>query len=254
MSSSFRRLGFSNSALVGQHWIIVPASGGEFIRTDVTAEMPSDEEASAAADERILEDLELLEGAVTAAAAAGNEKNVAGPDLTRLASIVLSFLVSPTSYDVQANLNAYADATPSVGAAALKAGTRGLMVLYHEFMKEGLTVAQARARCAAVGDRGLGPHVTDAVVDAWGQKTSRVAASLIARTVAANKLVDMDWSFGVTVASSDNDQVGKMYLQLRLTVDEQSRGHCVYFVEMTVEQFYTFLAALEVRRFACLLP
>jgi hypothetical protein len=42
-----------------------------------------------------------------------------------------------------------------------------------------------------VGDRGLGPHVTDAVVDAWGQKTSRVAASLIARTVAANKLVDM---------------------------------------------------------------
>ena len=203
--------------------------------------MPVDEETSAATDERILDDLAQLEAAVSAASTS------ATIDLTRLATIVLSFLVSPTSYDVQAQLNAYADATPGVGAAALKAGTRGLMVLYHEFMKEGLTATQVRTRCGEVGDRGLGPHVTNAAVEAWGQKTSRVAASLIARTVAANKLVDIDWSFGVTVASSDNNQVGKTYLQLRLTVDEQSRGHCVYFVEMTVEQFYAFLAAMEVR-------
>ncbi|KAJ9447493.1 COMM domain-containing protein 7 [Diplonema papillatum] len=59
------------------------------------------------------------------------------------------------------------------------------------------------------------------------------------------KLVDMDWRFGVTAATSESHSDGSTFLQLKLVLEngagEQER---VYF-ELTLPQFYEFLATLE---------
>ena len=94
--------------------------------------------------------------------------------------------------------------------------------------------------------------------------------SLINKTICINSLIDLDWSFGVTAASSDLDQVGKTFLQMRLTIktnndndtttttttdDENNESsnnsnnsnssNRDIFLELSLEQFYHFLAQLE---------
>ena len=192
------------------------------------------EELQLIADERIREDLATLQ--------TSNEGGINKNDLIRLTDIVLSFLISPVSFDIQTQLNTFAEETPLINAAIIKSSTRGLILFYQECMKEGMTVSQIHARCIELV---LDVVLSEAIVETWNKKTVKVAASLVSRTIKANKLIDMDWSFGVTAGSSDALQVGKTYLQLRLTIDEQSHGIRVYFFELSVEQFYSFLASIE---------
>lgn len=68
-----------------------------------------------------------------------------------------------------------------------------------------------------------------------------------------NKVVDMEWTFGVTAASSEVEAVGGTYLQLKLVIDkgvgsgedsDASREEAVH-MELTLPQFYEFLASME---------
>ncbi len=47
----------------------------------------------------------------------------------------------------------------------------------------------------------------------------------------------MEWRFGVTASSSDLDQVGSTFLQLKLVLDKGGLRENV-FVELTLPQFY----------------
>ncbi|OXU27425.1 hypothetical protein TSAR_004922 [Trichomalopsis sarcophagae] len=59
-----------------------------------------------------------------------------------------------------------------------------------------------------------------------------------------NKIVDVSWRFGVTVASSGTDEVGKNFLQLKVLYDEDGNTKSI-FTEMNLNQFYKFLHDLE---------
>ena len=62
----------------------------------------------------------------------------------------------------------------------------------------------------------------------------------------ANQLVDMDWVFGVTASSDSCNEVGKTYLQLKLTFDQNvGDGGKHMHLEMTVDQFFAFLSSME---------
>lgn len=78
----------------------------------------------------------------------------------------------------------------------------------------------------------------------WKRNAVHVATSLLSRAVTNNQLVDMDWIFGVTAASDDCNHVGKTFLQLKLTL-ESNTGRRVVLIELSLEQFYQFLASLE---------
>lgn len=93
---------------------------------------------------------------------------------------------------------------------------------------------------------GLDETRVAAIVNTWKERRSILAQSLLARTVSNAKLVDMDWSFGVTSATDDCDQIGKTYLRLKLTLDTGSaEGNKDVFMELTLDQFYQFLASME---------
>lgn len=79
----------------------------------------------------------------------------------------------------------------------------------------------------------------------WSNNSSTIANVLLTRTIANNKLLDMDWSFGVTASSDDCNQLGKTFLQMKVKVDTGDDGIKDLFFEMSLEQFYSFLAQAE---------
>jgi hypothetical protein len=91
---------------------------------------------------------------------------------------------------------------------------------------------------------GLSQEVTQQLCQTWGEHTTKIAHHLCNRIITKNRLRDLDWSFGVTSASDDCDHVGKTYLQLKLTIDHKDEPKDV-FLELTLDQFYQYLASLE---------
>ena len=62
---------------------------------------------------------------------------------------------------------------------------------------------------------------------------------------AMNKVIDVDWKFGVTASTSEKDKVGTSYLHLKFSIqDDNSQVKTVY-LEMSLPQFYSFLHELE---------
>ncbi|KAG7188872.1 hypothetical protein KM043_008478 [Ampulex compressa] len=59
-----------------------------------------------------------------------------------------------------------------------------------------------------------------------------------------SKIVDISWRFGVTAASSECDNVGKSFVQLKLSLAKNDKTTNV-FTEMTIGQFYKLLHDLQ---------
>lgn len=88
----------------------------------------------------------------------------------------------------------------------------------------------------------------------WRASHSDLSSSLVTSTLMVNKVVDMEWTFGVTAASSEVEAVGGTYLQLKLVIDKgvgsggqdgaSNREEAVH-MELTLPQFYEFLASME---------
>ena len=60
-----------------------------------------------------------------------------------------------------------------------------------------------------------------------------------------SKVVDVDWKFGVTASTSEDDKVGTSYLQLKITVENKDKELKNVYLEMSLPQFYSFLHELE---------
>ena len=89
-------------------------------------------------------------------------------------------------------------------------------------------------------------HISEVIVRVWQENQGRITASSLTKTLKANQLVDMDWVFGVTASSDSCNEVGKTYLQLKLTFDQDvGDGGKHMHLEMTVDQFFAFLSSME---------
>ncbi len=72
-----------------------------------------------------------------------------------------------------------------------------------------------------------------------------ICRSMVGQTFMINKLVDMEWKFGVTAASSEIKKLGNSFLQLKLVVSKGNDATEDIFMEMSLPQFYTFLHEME---------
>ena len=55
----------------------------------------------------------------------------------------------------------------------------------------------------------------------------------------------MEWKFGVTAASNQVAQVGATFLHLKLVIDRGNGRHEDVFMEMSLPQFFQFMADME---------
>lgn len=70
-------------------------------------------------------------------------------------------------------------------------------------------------------------------------------AELVRAVVCVNELVDFQWRFGVTAASSEVDKVGATFLQLTLVLDAGNGTRRNVRMELSLPQFYDFLQQMQ---------
>ncbi|MCF8884128.1 hypothetical protein L5849_15660, partial [Erythrobacter sp. SN021] len=76
---------------------------------------------------------------------------------------------------------------------------------------------------------GLAEDKAAAFQQKWEANQVNMSKGVLATTLMVNQLIDMDWKFGVTAASSELNKVGSTFLQLKLVLD---KGHTTDEVHM----------------------
>lgn len=154
----------------------------------------------------------------------------------------LDFVVNPSrSSAFQESLSTIAT-SHKISGSVLKTVTRSLLIFLQQVVNAVESSSQLEAKCQAMG---LQPNSTTLIISSWKKRSNQITSIALAKTVSSNRLIDMDWSFGVTAASDYSDQVGKTYLQLKLTIDAGEEGIKDEYFELTLEQFYQFLGQME---------
>lgn len=123
-------------------------------------------------------------------------------------------------------------------AGAAEAAVRGLIAILQSCARTGTTASDLEADCIALG---LDKTKALGVAAAFAKYTSEKRL----QDVDLRQLVDLEWKFGVTCATSESDKpVGKTFLQLKLKLDKNGTLENLY-IELTLPQFYDFLANME---------
>ena len=73
----------------------------------------------------------------------------------------------------------------------------------------------------------------------------QLQAESLRSVLSVNELVDFQWRFGVTAASSEVDRVGQTFLQLTLVLDKGDGGRQNVRMELSLPQFYDFLQQMQ---------
>ena len=195
--------------------------------------------------------------------------------LEELAEIVIRLIIVPVdgvrSAAVAAEVKAFAAARSVKNAAALQSGVRGLVALLQPAARRG-TSSEELARFAAAS--GLAEPQAAVLAALWEKRLVAPAGgggalagagavdddddddddddAALPGAETLRRLVDLEWKFGVTAASSESGaaHAGKTFLQLKLVLDAPGGGLEAVYLELTLNQFYEFLAHMERARAA----
>ena len=96
-----------------------------------------------------------------------------------------------------------------------------------------------------IGHSRLSEEATATLRGAWESSSRALASAGVKGSIMANQLVDMEWKFGVTAASDELGQVGSTFLHMKLVVDKGNGLREDVFMELTLPQFYEFMADME---------
>eukprot|EP00981_Chlorochromonas_danica_P002055 scaffold420_cov169-Ochromonas_danica.AAC.15 len=151
-------------------------------------------------------------------------------NLSRIIAASLSFLIHPFKDEYMQELGEIAAASSFIVDSPLSV------------LESGASSLQVKERSIALG---LSQTATTTLATTWNSWAGKIASHLVSKVVCKNKLIDMDWTFGVTASSDDCDHVGKTFLQLKLVLEQQNNERRTVFMELTLDQFYQFLASLE---------
>ena len=127
-----------------------------------------------------------------------------------------------------------------VNARALKNLVRSMLLFFQGALRHNLTPSHVAADLAALG---LKEGAATIVSAQWSNAVSGLAAAVATQALSVDRLVDMEWRFGVTASTSELKSVGATFLQLKLVLDKRDgTGTEAVHMELTLPQFYEFLA------------
>lgn len=179
-------------------------------------------------EEDILKDLKSL-------------KALSAKQLHDLVSMSLDFLTSTDASALVERAQEFAQ-EHEINLTALKSTLRGLLMFFKGAARKHLSKALVHDDLLLFG---LAEEQAAEVAKLWHAHLQSLSSSIADHALKVNKLVDMDWRFGVSSASSELQQVGRTFLQLRLQLDKgggQTQTSCM---ELTLPQFYEFLQEME---------
>ncbi|OCT56933.1 hypothetical protein XELAEV_18004239mg [Xenopus laevis] len=149
-----------------------------------------------------------------------NLQQLTSQQVSRLCNIIFVFLKEQKEQDFQPQIDDFARDN-GISLGPLKSIVKSTFLILNDALKRNVSAEQLRADLIGLGN--------------W------MAAE---RTLLINQLVDMEWKFGVTAASSETDKSGSIFLQLKMMIRRGSVTEPVY-VELTLPQFYSFLHEIE---------
>jgi hypothetical protein len=128
-----------------------------------------------------------------------------------------------------------------VNPGALKNILRSLLTFFKAALRKNLSATFVREDLEQLG---LAAEKASHISSEWKSNLVALLRATMGQTLTVNRLVDMDWRFGVTAASSDEKKVGTTFLQVKFTLDRGTETEDV-FMELTLQQFYQFLHEME---------
>ena len=154
----------------------------------------------------------------------------------------VSLVLDPSIVSMQSEMEALAETT-GMKASILRGAISEMVMNYDLARRNGWAPSKLSNHLEA---NHYPDDVRDISVQVYGDNQGRITAASLAKTLKANQLVDMDWIFGVTASTDSCDEVGKTFLQLKLTFEQEvSGGGKSMHLEMSVEQFFAFLSSME---------
>ncbi|CAH1782490.1 unnamed protein product [Owenia fusiformis] len=160
---------------------------------------------------------------------------------SQLVNIVIAFLIEPNkSARLLSQLDEFAE-QHGVGASPLKNVIKSLLTVPNSALKKHLTAEQLKEDLIQLG---LSDEKGNYFANQWQANMGALSKSALGQTLMVNQLVDMEWKFGVTAASSEVNKVGNTFLQLKLVINKGNKTENQY-MELTLPQFYSFLHEME---------
>ena len=111
--------------------------------------------------------------------------------------------------------------------------------IFREAAQRALTAEQLEAELRSAG---LNEQLSAAAARSWAMHGTAAHCGLSA--LGARRLIDAEWTFGVTASSSEHAAVGTTYVQLRMVVDGPNGPEYVH-TELSLPRFYAFVHDLE---------
>eukprot|EP00762_Andalucia_godoyi_P005839 ANDGO_06906.mRNA.1 COMM domain-containing protein 7 len=158
---------------------------------------------------------------------------------------VVSTCISVLSQDPTMTTAAAADSVLTLVSSS--EAQQGLRILLHYFLNTALPkgLFMAEIKEDLVNCLGMTEAQSASTIQAVSLRMTDISNRFFKNALTpSGRVVDMDWRFGVTAASSESHAlagIGASYLQIKLTFENGT----TQWAEMTLPQFYGLLADLE---------
>ncbi|XP_064632931.1 COMM domain-containing protein 7-like [Lineus longissimus] len=160
----------------------------------------------------------------------------------QLSGVVFSFLIEPSkSSRLLSQLEEFAS-EHGVPAGPLKNVIKSLLTIPNSALKKNLSPTHLKEDLVNLG---LSEEKASHFSEQYKTNLVALSRSALGQTLMVNQLVDMEWKFGVTAASSELDKVGNTFLQLKLVINKGSNKTENVYMELSLPQFYSFLHEME---------
>ncbi|XP_068120259.1 COMM domain-containing protein 7 [Hyperolius riggenbachi] len=170
-----------------------------------------------------------------------NMRQLSGEQVSRLCKVIFSFLKEQKEAEqFTSQLEDFAKDN-GISLGPLKNIVRSVLLVLNAALKRNMKSEELKENLLVLG---LDEEKAGYFADEWSRDAAALTRWAVGRTLSINQLVDMEWKFGVTAASSELEKAGSIFLQLKMIVKRGNQLEPVY-VELTLPQFYSFLHEME---------
>ncbi|XP_049611290.1 COMM domain-containing protein 7 [Syngnathus scovelli] len=159
----------------------------------------------------------------------------------RLVEILFQFLLEPKETEKMMELLSDFASEHRMSAGPLKNLMKSVILVPQGAIKKNLTGEQLKEDLQTLGlQEDKAAHFSQQ----WAEHRAALCRLAVRQTLTVNRLVDMEWKFGVTVGTSEVNKMSNIFLQLKLVVQKGNSTENLY-MELTLPQFYNFLHEME---------
>eukprot|EP01126_Amoeba_proteus_P036427 TRINITY_DN3711_c0_g1_i1.p1 TRINITY_DN3711_c0_g1~~TRINITY_DN3711_c0_g1_i1.p1 ORF type:complete len:220 (-),score=58.70 TRINITY_DN3711_c0_g1_i1:56-658(-) len=156
-------------------------------------------------------------------------------------SVLLSFLASGNANNLIEALKGFSGEN-NVSFGVLKNVAQAELEVLKGSFQNNLTSAQLSEDLSQLGWNADNVAVVSRL---WKDGRETLSASSLGDTLMVNKLILPEWRFGITTANKELREVGTTFLQLKLILDGGDGKTKEEYIELSLPQFYEFVATLE---------